>query len=77
LLALIRVYSKEPGKPADMTKPFTLRVGATVGDVARLIHRDLPETMKYARIWGKGHYGGQQVHKTEVLKDLEIIEIHG
>jgi len=76
LLALIRVYTKEPGQPADMAKPFTLPVGSTVEELARQIHRDLPERMKYARLWGRGHFEGQHVHKTAPLQDKDIVEIH-
>lgn len=52
LLAMVRVYSKEPGRPAQMERPFVLPAGSTIADLARLIHRDLPETMKFARLWG-------------------------
>jgi ribosome-interacting GTPase 1 len=76
LLAMIRVYAKQPGKPPDMSRPFILPAGATVADLARQIHRDLPTTMKFARLWGHGRFEGQQVHKTEVLQDKDVIEIH-
>ncbi len=76
LLAMIRVYSKEPGKPPDLHKPFTVHLGATVADLARQIHRDLPETMKFARLWGHSRFDGQQVHKTEILQDRDVVEIH-
>ncbi len=76
LLAMIRVYAKEPGKPADLHKPFVVHLGATVADLARQIHRDLPETMKFARLWGHTRFDGQQVHRTEVLQDKDVVEIH-
>ena len=76
LLALIRVYTKQPGKAPSMDKPFALPVGSTVEDLARGIHRELPETMKFARIWGDGHFAGQQVHRTEALRDRDVVEIH-
>ncbi len=75
LLAIIRVYTKQPGKPPDNEKPFTLPVGSTVEDLARDIHRELPEKMKYARIWGEGRYDGQQVQRTETLHDKDTVEI--
>lgn len=34
VLKLIRVYSKMPGKPADMEKPFILKEGSTINDFA-------------------------------------------
>jgi ribosome-interacting GTPase 1 len=73
---MVRVYPKEPGQPPDRHKPFTLPAGATVADLARVIYRDLPETMKYARLWGHGRFEGQQVHRTEVLRDRDVVEIH-
>ena len=76
LLSVIRVYTKEPGKPPDRQKPFILEQGATVEDLAGEIHRDLPQKMKFARIWGDGRYSGQQVHRTEPLRDKDIVEIH-
>jgi len=76
LLAMIRVYSKEPGRPPDLHKPFVMPAGATVADLARQIHRDLPERMKFARLWGHTRFEGQPVHKTEPLRDKDVVEIH-
>jgi len=76
LLGIIRVYAKPPGKPADMTEPFTLPVGSTVMDLATDIHRQLAEKLKSAKIWGTGVYDGQNVHRTHVLNDKDIIELH-
>jgi ribosome-interacting GTPase 1 len=76
LLARIRVYTKEPGRPPDLQKPFVLPIGATVADLARQIHRELPEQMKFARLWGHSRFEGQQVHKTEILQDRDVVEIH-
>ena len=75
LLGVVRVYTKLPGKAADFDKPYTLPIGSTVADLARQIHRDLPGKMKYARIWGTGRYDGQQVHRTEILRDRDVVEI--
>ena len=50
---VVRVYTKSPTKKeADYDKPYTLRRGGTLHDVAELIHRDLAESFKYARVWG-------------------------
>ncbi len=76
LLAMVRVYAKQPGHPPDLRRPFVVSQGATVADLARQIHRDLPDTMKFARLWGHTRFDGQQVHKTEVLQDKDIVEIH-
>ncbi len=76
LLAMIRVYSKEPGKPPDLRKPFILPAGSTVAELARLIHRELANSMKFARLWGHSRFDGQLVPKTELLHDRDIVEIH-
>ena len=76
LLAVVRVYTKQPGKPADRDRPFALLVGATVEDLAREIHRDLPEIMKFVRVWGEGRFAGQQVPRDEPLRDGDVVEIH-
>jgi ribosome-interacting GTPase 1 len=76
ILGIIRVFSKPPGKPADMTEPFTLPVGSTVLDMATMIHRQLAEKLKSARIWGAGVHDGQHVQRTHVLHDKDIVELH-
>ena len=76
LLNIIRIYSKPPGKKADMTDPFTLPVGSTVMDLAKAIHRQLAEKLKSARIWGTGVHPGQKVQRTHILNDRDIIELH-
>lgn len=76
LLGIIRVYTKEPGKKPDLTAPFVLKRGSTVADIARAIHRDFVERLKYARIWGTGKFDGQLVHRDHVLEDGDIIELH-
>jgi hypothetical protein len=32
--------------------------------------------MKFARLWGHSRFEGQQVHKTEILGDRDVVEIH-
>jgi uncharacterized protein len=76
LLGIIRVYSKPPGKPADMKEPFTLPIGSTVTDMAVTVHKHLAEKLKTAKIWGTGVYAGQNVHLTHVLNDKDIVELH-
>jgi len=52
MLDIIRLYSKPPGRDVDRAAPFVLKRGGTVTDLAGAIHRDLPSTMKSARVWG-------------------------
>ncbi len=76
-LGIVRVYTKIPGRPADSDRPFTVFKGETVLDVARLVHRELAVTLKFARIWGSAKFDGQQVGKDHVVSDGDIVELHG
>lgn len=76
MLDVIRLYAKEPGKPADKEKPFILPTGSTVHELARLIHKDVAENLKFARVWGDSSHSGQQVHSSHVLHDKDVVELH-
>jgi ribosome-interacting GTPase 1 len=76
VLNVIRVYSKRPGKPADMESPFTLPIGGTVAQMAQLVHRDFADKLKSARIWGTGVFDGQTVTRDHVLHDKDVVELH-
>ena len=75
-LGVVRVYTKAPGRPPDQDRPFTVRRGATVYDVALQVHRDVAEHLKYARIWGRDHFDGQQVGRDQLLGDGDVLELH-
>jgi small GTP-binding protein len=75
-LNVIRVYSKQPGKPADMTSPFTIPASGTVLDFAGKVHRDFVDSLKSARIWGTGVFDGQTVKRDHVLNDKDVVELH-
>lgn len=75
---LVRIYTKAPGKPTLHDRPFTLRHGEqTVADVARLVHREMAQTLKYARVWGTSVAAeGQHVGRDHVLSDRDVVELH-
>jgi small GTP-binding protein len=73
---IIRVYSKEPGKDPDLKRPFTLRSGTTVYELAEKIHKDFIANLKYTRLWGSVKIQGQKVQRDYVLKDRDIAEFH-
>lgn len=75
-LGVVRVYTKIPGQPADMGDPYSLRKGDTVIDLAEMIHKDVAREFKFARVWGEGHFDGQQVGRDHVLFDRAIVEVH-
>ncbi|MGY2486545.1 TGS domain-containing protein [Cupriavidus sp. CP313] len=75
-LGIVRVYTKAPGKPVDQRRPFTMRRGDTVLDVALQVHPDLARTFKFARIWGSGKFSGQQVGADHPVADRDVVELH-
>ena len=75
-LNVIRVYTKQPGKPPDLASPFTCPAGSTLVEMAALVHRDFAENLKSARIWGTGVYDGQTVKRDHVLYDKDVVELH-
>lgn len=76
MLKVIRIYSKQPGKPPDMKAPFTVPRNSTVVEFAVKVHRDFGEKLKSARIWGAGVYDGQPVSRDHVLHDKDVVELH-
>jgi len=76
MLGILRVYTKEPGKKADLTRPYVLRARATVAELAGRVHKDILAHLKYARVWGYGKFEGQMVHRDHALADRDIIELH-
>ncbi|MGE0757351.1 MAG: GTPase [Pirellulaceae bacterium] len=76
-LDVVRVYTKLPTKKEpDYDKPFTVRRGGTLFDVAELIHRDLAANLKFARVWGTAVHPGTVVKADYVLSDKDVVELH-
>jgi len=75
-LNVLRIYSKIPGKPADMNAPYVLPTGSTVEDVARMVHKDFQDNLRYARIWGSERFDGQKVQRDYEVHDKDILELH-
>ncbi len=77
VMAIMRVFTKQPGKEADLGEPFVLPKGSTVHDLAAKIHKEILENLKYARLWGtSGRFKGQRVGEDHVLADGDIVELH-
>ncbi len=75
-LHVVRVYTKAPGRSPDRDKPFTVRRGDTVFDVAELVHKEIAGSFKFARLWGSGQFSGQQVGRDHIVSDGDILELH-
>ncbi len=73
---IVRVYTKKPGHPPDLTQPYTIRQGATVLDLVKEIHKEFVNKLRYVRLWGSGRFDGQHVPLDHVLQDKDIVEIH-
>ncbi len=77
LLGIVRVYPKVPGHAPDRGRPFTLRDGGTVREVAQQVHRGRAAELKFARVWGKSaEFDGQQVSAGHTVKDADVVELH-
>jgi ribosome-interacting GTPase 1 len=76
-LDVVRVYSKLPtAKEPDRDRPFTIKRGGTLLEVAGLIHKDFSEHLKFARVWGSTVHDGTQVKGDYVLQDMDVVELH-
>jgi ribosome-interacting GTPase 1 len=76
-LEIVRVYTKVPGKPPELTAPYILRRGSTVEDAARHVHKDFAEHLKYARLFrASGSRDGLMVDRHRLVEDEDILEFH-
>ena len=77
MLDIIRVYTKEPNKKDASKRPFTIRKGSTVFDLAKRIHTDFYNQFSYAKVWGKRlRFSPQRVGGAFALEDGDIVELH-
>ena len=77
ILDIVRVYTKEPNKKDASSRPFTIKKGSTVFDLAKRIHSDFYEQFAYAKIWSKRlRFSPQKVGGTFELEDGDTVEIH-
>jgi ribosome-interacting GTPase 1 len=74
---VVRVYSKLPAaKEPDRDRPFTVRRGSTLIEMAGMVHKDFIEGLKFARVWGSAVHDGTQVKSDYVLNDQDVVELH-
>ena len=72
-LGVVRVYTESAVKRDD--RPYTIRRGQTVIDVAGLVHKDFARQFTYARLLRAGE-PDRQVGRDFELVDGDRIEIH-
>ena len=76
-LDIVRVYTKMPNKKEpDYDKPFTIRRGGTLLEIAQLVHKEFADGLKFARVWGSQVHDGTTVKGDYVLHDKDIVELH-
>lgn len=77
VMDIVRVYTKMPNKKeADLERPFTLKKGSTLLDLAEQIHNDYAANLKFGKAWGSGVHDGTIVKGDYILNDKDVIELH-
>ncbi|MFA5365039.1 MAG: GTPase [Candidatus Bathyarchaeia archaeon] len=77
MLNIMRIYTKEPNKKDASVRPFTIKKGSNVFDLAKRIHSDFYEQFSYAKVWSKRlRFSPQKVGGTFELKDGDTVELH-
>jgi hypothetical protein len=73
---VVRVYTKLPSaKEPDLDRPFTVRRGSTLLELACQVHKDY-EQLKFARVWGTAVHDATSVKGDYVLHDKDVVELH-
>jgi ribosome-interacting GTPase 1 len=76
-LGVIRVYTKEPGSRGETGRPFALKRGATINDLAKSIHKEFVSNFLFAMVWAKRlPFSPKKVGLNFVLDDGDVVEIH-
>lgn len=76
-LDVVRVYTKLPAqKEPDFDRPFTIRRGGTLLQIAELVHKDFAHNLKHARVWGSQVHDGTTVKGDYVVHDKDVVELH-
>lgn len=74
---VVRVYTKRPSaKEPDFDRPFTIRRGSTLLELACEVHKDYLERLKFARVWGTAVHDATAVKGDYVLHDKDVVELH-
>jgi len=76
-LGVIRVYTKDPGSKEETGRPFTLKRGATINDLAKNIHKEFVQNFLFAMVWAKRlPFSPKKVGLNFILEDMDVVEIH-
>lgn len=76
VMKIIRVFTKEPGKPGTK-EPIVLPQNSTVKDIAEKILKGFSKKVKETHLTGpSSKFPNQRVGLSHVLRDLDIVEFH-
>ncbi|MDO8428510.1 MAG: GTPase [Candidatus Diapherotrites archaeon] len=75
LLEKILIYTKRPGDDAAKL-PLAVPIGSTVEYAAKVVHKEIAQNLKFAKVWGSAKFEGQKVGKEYVLQNKDIIELY-
>ena len=74
---VIRIYTKEPSMKKPSPRPFTLKKGAVLQDLAKNIHKDFLNDFAFAKVWAERLvHSPMKVGLGFELEDGDIIEMH-
>lgn len=74
MLGKIRVYTRKGERTEE--RPMVMKKESTVRDFTSMIHKELLDDFRFARVWRKGSpYSGQRVGLDFALRDEDTVEI--
>lgn len=75
-LDLVRVYTRNPKTGRVESRPVLVKRGTRIVEVAKIIHSELYEGFKYAKVWSsRFEFNPRRVGRDYVPEDGDIIEI--
>src|SRR5271157_3240986 len=75
-LGIMKIYLKPKDGAADFSKPFILKQGGSVMDVAKGLHTKAAKNLRYAYVTGKSaRFASQKVGGEHVLQDGDIVTL--
>ena len=76
LVEIMKIYTKRHHYKPNLNTPFVVHISATVGKIAKKVHKDFFTDFNYAKVWGKSvEFDGKRVGIDHELMDGDIVEI--
>lgn len=75
-LDLVRVYTRNPKTGQVEARPVLVRRGTRVAEIAKIIHSDLYENFRFAKIWSsRFEFSPRRVGREYTPEDGDVVEI--